>query len=98
MIFDSAAARNAGSEVETADIAPIDSLAEKQAPQSFDADRHPIGAAHCAKERPRLKVKTIDAAVSEIPDQNGTAKVAERCWCLHHRPRRVERTVGGEAA
>ena len=61
-------------------------------------DGRPICAADCSNQRPRLKVKGIDPAVSEIPDQDIAAKVTERRWRLHHSPRRVQRTVGGEAA
>src|SRR6478672_13941844 len=72
-------------------------VAEAQAPEAVDGDRTAVGPAQVAQPPAGLEVVRVDAAVTEVADQQRTAEAAEVRRCPHQTPGRVQRAVAGEA-
>src|SRR5262249_55424920 len=85
------------SEEEGAGGGTRDAQAELESPDPWDFDRLVVGIADRAKELPRVEVKRIDTAVTEVADKGRVVEIAEALeGCPGHPPRRVELALAGE--
>src|SRR5580765_7419224 len=66
------------------------SVAERDAPEPVDLQRLVLCIAQSAKRRAGLEVIGVDAAITEVADEQAAAETAEAGRCQCHAPRRVE--------
>ncbi len=81
---------DAGGEEELVGFACGETIAELQGPQVIDLDCNTPGIFERTEGLARIRIESIDAAVPEIADQQGIAKLAEIGGCKSQTPGRVE--------
>ncbi len=66
-----------GSEVDRVRLTADGSVADPQGPKPVNQDLLPLGIDDDAEERAGAGIESVDATITEIPDQNSAGKLAE---------------------
>ena len=97
VVFEGAARRDPGSEIERVRVAPTHAVPELQSPQPLNRDGRSICVRQRTHQRATGRIERIDRSVSEIADQQVSGKPAKTSRRQRQAPRRIERAIGGKS-